>query len=413
MKIKFSGRSAAAVLGIICLLFSLPAFAQFDTGTINGTITDPSGAVVPNAAITVTNLNTSIRTTLQSNSSGSFVASALPFGRYVVSATASGFGPATTQPITLTVGATVQVNLVLNVASANATVEVTGTGTTVDTSSSTTGTTLDSHQISNLPVNGRDVTDFLEISPGSVGSTADFQGSVNGLDNIFTGLNIKLDGQSASRGDVNGVLETEGQEGARITRASIDSIQEIDFANNGYSAESGFSLGPQMNIITKGGTNELHGTAYEFFRNNALDPRDYFNVTGQTQAPLRLNQFGGNLGGPIVRNKLFFFVNYEGDRTDLTNVNPKYEVPSAYVRSLFVPSMQPILAMMASLPAGCALGSTPATCPYDPSYPDVTDPTQYDLVFTGAALPDITQEDTGSGPIRLSYRRPRYYVLSL
>ena len=105
-----------------------------------------------------------------------------------------------------------------------------------------------------LPVNGRDVSSFLEIAPGSVDSTGFFQGSVDGLENIFTGLNIKLDGQNASRGDINGFLDTEGQEQARVTRASIDSIQEIQFANNGYSAENGFSLGPQMNIITKIGT---------------------------------------------------------------------------------------------------------------------------------------------------------------
>src|SRR5207302_2825977 len=105
---------------------------------------------------------------------------------------------------------------------------------------------LDSNQIANLPVNGRDVSDFLEISPGSTNSKGFFQCSDNGLENDFTGLNIKIDGQNASRGDINGFLETEGQEQARVTRASIDSIQEIDFTNNGYNGESGFSLGPQM-----------------------------------------------------------------------------------------------------------------------------------------------------------------------
>ena len=259
------------------------------------------------------------------------------------------------------------VKLTLTVAAANQSVEVTGTTTTVNTSSTTSGTTLNSTQVGNLPVNGRDVSDFLEISPGSVGSAADFQGSVNGLENVFTGLNIKLDGQSASRGDVNGFLETEGQEGARITRASVDSIQEIDFANNGYSAQSGFSLGPQMNIITKGGTSQFHGTAYDYFRNQALDAQDYFNIG--PNAPLHLNQYGGNLGGPIIPKKLFFFVNYEGDSTHVTTPEPEYEVPSAYVRSQFVASMAPILAEMAPLPSGCGLGSSLATCAYDTALP--------------------------------------------
>ncbi|MHB1937731.1 MAG: TonB-dependent receptor [Acidobacteriaceae bacterium] len=399
MNIKAWGRTAATVFGIICLLWSVPVLAQFDTGTIVGSVTDPSGAVVPHASVTMANIGTGIQTTSQTDGNGNFVASGLSFGRYVVSATAPNFGKATTQPLVLTVGATVTARLVLAVAATNETVQVTGTTATIDTSSSTAGTTLSSAQIANLPINGRDVTDFLEISPGSVDSTAYFQGSVNGLDNIFTGLNIKLDGQSANRGDVNGFLETEGQEGARITRASVDSIQEIDFANSGYSAESGFSLGPQMNIITKSGTNDLHGTAYDFLRNENLDARDYFE-TGP-KAPLNLSQFGGNLAGPIFKNKFFFFVNYEGDRTRLTNINPTYEVPSAYVRSQFVPSMQPILAMMVPLPATCS-GTTGPGCHYDPRYTEqVNGVTQYDLAIIGSSLSDDVREDTGS--IRLDY----------
>jgi Carboxypeptidase regulatory-like domain len=381
----------AAVLAIGVLLAGAPARAQFDTGTIAGSVTDPSGAVIPDTAVVITNTGTGIQTSAKTDSNGNFVVSALPFGRYVVSATASGFGKASSQPLELNVGATVTVRLALSVATTNESIEVTGTTSTIDTSTSTAGTTLNSAQVANLPVNGRDVSDFLEISPGSVGSTAFFQGSVNGLDNIFTGLNIKLDGQSASRGDVNGFLETEGQEGARITRASVDSIQEIDFANSGYSAQSGFSLGPQMNIITKGGTNQFHGTAFDFFRNQDLDARDYF--APGPKVPLHLNQFGGNLGGPIVRNKLFFFGNYEGDRTHITNSEPLYEVPSAYVRSQFDPTLAPILALMAPLPSGCGLGSTTATCDYDTAYPDGN---TYDLVFTPTNLPDIVREDTGS-----------------
>src|SRR5580692_13026266 len=248
---QYARRAAhlALLLAAVCF-FSAPAMAQFDTGSITGSVTDPSGAVIPGAAVTVANTGTGIETSTQSDGAGNFVVSALPFGHYVVSATAAGFGKATSQPVVLNVGATVAVRLTMAVASADVSVEVTGTVATVDTSTSTAGTTLDAQQVGNLPVNGRDVSDFLEVSPGSVGSTAYFQGSVNGLDNIFTGLNIKLDGQSAMRGDINGFLDTEGQEGARITRASVDSIQEIDYANSGYTAENGHSLGPQMNIIT-------------------------------------------------------------------------------------------------------------------------------------------------------------------
>ncbi len=400
----------ATVLGIVCLLFNVPAMAQFDTGTITGTVTDASGAIVPNATVIVTNTGTGIESTFETDSNGSFVASALPFGQYVVSATGTGFSKTATAPLVLNVGATVNVKLTLAVAAANESIQVTGTDATIDTSTSTAGATLNSAQIGNLPVNGRDVSDFLEISPGSVGSTAFFQGSVNGLDNIFTGLNIKLDGQSANRGDVNGFLETEGQEGARVTRASVDSIQEIDFANSGYSAQSGFSLGPQMNIITKGGSNDFHGTAFDFFRNQVLDARDYFD-SGPV-GPLQLNQFGGNLGGPIFKKKLFFFINYEGDRTHVSTPEPDYEVISDYVRSVtqfFSPALDPVLAMMAPLPSGCdSVSTSTTTCDYDTNYPDwgtpfitsqpspTTPPITYDLGLTPTNLGSERREDTGS-----------------
>ena len=403
-------RSAAAVMrrlvtviGLV-VLCSLVASAQFDTGTIAGTVTDATGAVVAHATVALTNVGTSNRRTLQTDNSGGFVASALPFGSYVISVNQSGFAETKSQQITLNVGATVHVNLTLTVAAATQSVEVTGTSTTVDTASSTAGTTLNATQISNLPINGRDVSSFLEIAPGSVGSTGYFQGSVNGLENIFTGLNITVDGQNASRGDINGFLDTEGQELSRVTRASVDSIQEIDFANNGYDAQNGHSLGPQMNIITKGGTNSYHGTLFEFFRNDALDANDYFaNALTSPKQPLRLNQFGGNLSGPIVPNKLFFFVNYEGDRTHITNINALNHTLSAYARSQFNSAMQPVLAQFAPLPANCAGNPPPQSCWY-PGF-NVNDvngqPINTNMVYDPVALSDTLREDTGS--VRIDY----------
>ncbi|HVZ17971.1 MAG TPA: TonB-dependent receptor, partial [Terriglobales bacterium] len=386
---------------LIFLSLSQTVVAQFDTGTITGSVTDSSGAVVPNATITITNTGTSAKKTLKSDPGGNFVASALPFGNYVVSATASNFGEARTKEIVLNVGATVHVNVTMQVAAASESIEVTGTLTTVDTQTTNAGTTLNANQIANLPVNGRDVSAFLEIAPGSVSSTGYFQGSVNGLENVFTGLNITVDGQNASRGDINGFLDTEGSELARVTRSSVDSIQEIDFSNNGYSADNGHSLGPQMNIITKSGSNSFHGTLFEFLRNEALDAKDYFEPAGTKKSPLRLNQFGGNLQGPIINNKLFFFVNYEGDRTHITTFNPLYEIPSAYVRSQFVPSMQPVLSQMAPLPAGCTSIPAPASCAV-PNTTDADNPAAgADLVYSPAVLPDTLREDTGS--VRLDY----------
>jgi hypothetical protein len=383
------------LLGILCLLglSAGPAAAQFDTGTLNGTTVDSSGALLPGASVTVTNTGTGATVSLKSNGVGIFSAPALPFGTYTVTATAPGFGTTTSKDVVLNVGAAVHLTLKLSASGATETVTVTGTATSVNTESAVSGETFNSKQVENLPVNGRDVDAFLEISPGSVGSAPEFQGSVNGLENIFSGLNITVDGQSAVRGDITGFLNTEGQEQPHITRSSIDSIQEIDFANNGYSAETGHSLGPQMNIVTKGGTNQWHGTAFEFFRNDALDARDYFD-TGSKE-PLKLNQFGGNLSGPLVHEKLFFFTNYEGSRQHVTTLNPLNHTLSAYVRSQFVPAMQPVLAQLAPLPAGCDVIPTPAACVYQPLAAD-TDAGGAQFVVSPTALASILREDTGS-----------------
>lgn len=388
-------------LVFISLLLAPSAFAQvFDTGTIGGTVTDPQGAVVPHADVTITNVGTGIERSLKTDNGGSFVASALPFGNYVVTVISSGFAKVSSKPIVLNVGATVQVNLTLTVAAASETIIITGTGTTVDTTSSSTGTTLDADQVRNLPINGRDVSDFLEIAPGSINSTGFFQGSVNGLENVFTGLNIKIDGQNATRGDINGFLQTEGQEQARITRASVDSIQEIDFTNSGYSSENGFSLGPQMNIITKSGSNEYHGELFEYLRNDALDAKDFFeNGTTVPNQPLRMNQFGGNFGGPIFKDKVFFFANYEGVRQRITNINSLNETLSPYARSQFVASMQPVLAQMAPLPAGCTAIPAPASCAVPGT--DAGNGNGANLVYDPVALPARLREDTGA--IRVDY----------
>src|SRR5579863_6986410 len=388
----------------IALILSTSVFAsaQFDAGSITGFVTDSSGAALSQATITITNIGTGFEKTLTTDGRGGFTATSLPIGNYSISAKMAGFAEAKSQTIVLNAGATVNVNLMLNVEAIKETVEVTGTTTTVDTGSSTAGTTLNSTQIGNLPTNGRDVTDFLEIAPGSVNSTGFFQGSVNGQENFLTGLNMTVDGQFAGRGDINGYNATEGNEASRLQQASVDAVQEIDFANSGYSAEVGHSLGPQMNIITKPGTNVYHGEAFEFFRNDALDAQDYFtNTLTSPKVPLRMNQFGGNLGGPIIRNKLFFFANYEGIRQRTTAINSLYEVPSAYVRSQFVAAMQPVLAQMAPLPAACNAIPQPASCPVPPGFTDANPANGSDLVYDPAALPTTLREDSGS--IRVDY----------
>lgn len=405
-RLKSAGLRSVAVVVCLFLPFPLLAGAQnvssFDTGTITGTVTDPSGAVIPHAAVVITDVETAQQTQMVTGADGSFTAPGLPFGTYVVSASASNFHKATAKEFRLTVGATVRVQVKLSVAAVTETVEVTGTNSTIDTSNASAGSTLNQTQIRNLPTNGRDITDFLEIAPGSVNSIGYFQGSIDGQENFFTGVNVTLDGQSAGRGDINGFDETEGNEQSRLMQGSVDSVQEVDFVNSGYSAQVGHSLGPQMNIVTKGGTNQFHGEVFDFFRNNALDADDYFtNSLTNPTVPLRMNQFGGNLGGPIIRSKLFFFTNYEGIRQETTDVNSLYEVPSAYVRSQFVAAMQPVLAQMAPLPTGCTSIPAPVSCAV-PNTQDAAGPTAgADLVYQPSALSTTLRED--SGAVRVDY----------
>ncbi|HWA96019.1 MAG TPA: TonB-dependent receptor [Terracidiphilus sp.] len=397
--VKQLGRIVCLVAALV-FLASGQLLAQFDSGTISGTVTDSTGASVAAASVTITNVGTGVVTTLKTNSNGFYSAAALPFGTYTVQVSAPGFSVAISKPLVLNVGANAAVNLKLAVASASESVEVSGTQTAVNTQTAAIGTTLNADQVQNLPINGRDVNNFLEISPGSVGSGGYFQGSVNGMENIFAGLTITVDGQSSTRADVNGFLNTEGQEAARVTRSSIDSIQEIDFSNAGYGAETGHSLGPQMNIITKGGTNQFHGTAFDFLRNNALDARDYFEDPNTDKVPLRLNQFGGNLSGPIVRQKLFFFVNYEGDRERITSTPSSFETLSAYARSQGNSVMQGVFSQLAPLPADCTAIPAPASCA-DPSSVGTNTPDEgANLVFVGTVgLPLILREDTGSARV--------------
>ena len=399
-RLKLSCLRSAGFSLCFLLGFALTARGQsagtFDTGTIVGSVTDQTGAVIPHASVTIANTGTGNVTTAKTGDNGLFTVPALPFGNYVVSASADRFGKAASKTFVLNVGATARVDLKLSIAGVSENVQVTGTMATVNLSTATAGTTLNENQIQNLPTNGRDVMDFLNIAPGSVNSTGLFQGSINGQENFMTGIQVTLDGQNASRPDISGFDETEGAEANRMTRASIDSIQEIDFANSGYSADVGHSLGPQMNIITKGGTNQFHGEIFEFFRNDALNALDYFaNSLTQPKVPLRMNQFGGNLAGPIVKGKLFFFANYEGLQQKTTLINKLNSTPSAYVRSQFVASMQPVLAQLEPLPADCTAIPAPVSCAV-PGYTDPDPVNGSDLVYAPSALPTTISENSGA-----------------
>lgn len=369
-------RSYCIFLAILVLSAGV-AVAQLDTGSIQGTVRDTTGAVIPNATIVVANEGTQRTYRTTSNGQGEYTVPTLPVGTYSVTASYKGFGTSKTLSIPLNASELHRTDVVLKPGSDTEQVTVTSNQMQVNTMGADLGTTIDANRVANLPLNGRDFSDLLALVPGSVTSGQFGQTSLGGAETSFAGVNILLDGADATRIDTNATSMQLGRGAARITRASVDSIAEFHILQGNFSAEYGRSIGDVVNVITKSGTNSWHGEAFDFLRNDALDARNYFAVPG-TKTPLRLNQFGGNLGGPILHDKLFFFTNYEGVRQTITNTQI-YDVLNAANRAKFIPAMKPVVA---AIPVG-NLGPDPAD-------------TTHNFDLYSANLLNKLREDTGS-----------------
>ena len=326
----------AGFLSAIVMFLAVGVFAQSNTGTITGQVQDTNGAIVPNAAVTVTNVGTSESKTVQSNDEGFYEAPSLSTGIYKITATASGFQETTISDARLAVGARLRVDVALGVSGVSAVVEV-ASQTPTDTETSTIGDTIGAARVADNPINGRDFTQLLATVPGSVQSTNQFQTTINGIPSTFGGASVLVDGIDASRVDVNGTSNVLGRIESRVNRVSIDSIQEVQVLEQNYSAQYGQALGTVINPITKSGTNEFHGGGFEFFRNEALDSSDA--LAGKQR--FRLNQFGGNLSGPIAKDKVFFFTNYEGVR-QTRGQTFNVLVPTQTFRNSAVAAIRPI-----------------------------------------------------------------------
>lgn len=349
-----------AVLILLCLFLALTAeysFAQLDSGTIAGVVKDQTGAVVPNASIKITNTKTGISWTAKSGSIGEFSVPALPVGPYQVKVEAKGFKSALVTDIALHAVETARADITLEVGAASEQITVTASMANVNTSTSESGVTVDVYTIQNLPLNGRDFTTLMALAPGT-NMTGGFTGnSMDGFPIGMDGLNITLDGTDATRVDQNTQDLQMGRGSARVTRASVDSIQEFKVLSSAYSAEHGRSVGNIVNVITKSGGNTYHGEIFEYFRNDYMDAKNYFSRP-EAPAPFRLNQFGGNLAGPIVKNKLFFFTNYEGVRQIVSYPSYGFVLNQA-MRDMAVPAVQPIVDAIPKGNGGSAWDSAP------------------------------------------------------
>ncbi|MFZ0637108.1 MAG: TonB-dependent receptor [Candidatus Acidiferrales bacterium] len=299
------------------------AFAQSNAGEIAGSVHDPQGAVVPGAAITITNAATGLTRNATTADNGLFRFPALPAGTYALSAEKSGFAAAKLERIEVLVDEIATVDVALALAQSTQTVTVESSVTLTDTETAHLGGVINEAQVTTLPLNGRDFAQLALLNAGV--SASGGGGGQQGGEGGVSGYSSNGQRSTSNNFMVDGVDNNNYEAGSVAQLPSIDSIQEFQVQTNNYAAEYGRSSGSIVNLVTKSGTNQLHGSVYEFFRNNVLDARNFFADPAFTAPALRLNQFGATLGGPIQKDKTFFFGNYEGFRqvagiTNLTNV---------------------------------------------------------------------------------------------
>ena len=308
-------------LSACVLLFATALVAQTFRGTILGTVTDASGAVVPGATVKVHNTNTGLDRSTQTSADGSYTVSELQVGTYSVSVSQNGFQTSVTNDVAVDVAGERRVDVALKPGQVSEKVEVSGESLPqVETTTNDLGGVLTAQTVQNLPVNGRDYTKLIYLNPGVAGSPdqiSDSPGSfgefsMNGARGRSN--NYLLDGTDMNDGYRNDpAINEAGVFGTPSTILPIDAVAEVKVISN-FEPEFGRNAGAVVDIVTKSGTNSLHGTAVEYFRNDALDARNYFNPVSQPKAPFHNNQYGGSVGGPIIKNKTFFYLDYEGQQ---------------------------------------------------------------------------------------------------
>jgi len=294
--------------------------SQATTGTIEGTVTDQTGAVLPGVAVSIKSVETGIVRMVLSDDRGIFRAPLLPVGHYDVSVEFTGFTKFEQTAIALTVGQTLQLNIRLSVAGTTQAVSVTEEVPVVEATRTQVSSTIDDRAVANLPVNGRNFIDFVLLTPGV---TRD----VRAGDISFAGQRGTMNSLVIDGADNNNTFfgQATGRTGSGRApfQFSQDAVKEFQVNSNGYSAEFGRAGGAVINVVTKSGTNDLHGTGFWFYRDKSLNANDVINkvaVPPRGRSPYHFNQFGASAGGPIVKDKAFFFVNYDGQRNTVQNI---------------------------------------------------------------------------------------------
>jgi hypothetical protein len=339
--------------------------AQTQTATISGTATDPTGAALVSANIQATNIDTNVPRSTVTDTQGRYSISDLPVGNYTVQASLSGFQTVVHAGITLSVGAAVVVNFSLPVGQVSQTVNVEGQVSQVETTSSEVSTLVSPQQMRDLPLNGRNFEQLLSLAPGVTTIAPAFNavtGRLYGMMNNYsvggsrpTGQMFLLDGT-----DIRDFWEHATGSGYAGTSLGVEAIGEFQVLTNDYTAQFGGG-GAVMNAVSRSGTNDLHGGFYEFIRNSALDSRDAPDIAAglSSPPPFKRNQFGVALGGPIKKNKLFFFGNYEGLREGLETTTPVF-LPEPYLAAGMLPCGSTALGVVIMAPGPSCVPSTAA-----------------------------------------------------
>jgi hypothetical protein len=311
----------------LCLTCSMFMSAQSTGGRILGRVSDSTGAVVAGVKVTATNEATGVRRETQSNESGDYGFPQVPVGTYTLSFDLTGFKTNERKGILVDLNQVITLNMVMQIGETKETVEVTSDAPLVDTTSTQLGSVMDARQVSNLPLNSRDTYQLLQLQPGvqGVGGSDLFYGSNTAGAVSVNGGRGRSNNFSVNGGDGNDLFVN----GPAI-QPSPDSIEEFRVISNTFDAEYGRNSGAVINVVTKSGTNQVHGSFYEFFRNNVLDSKGFLDPATPTN---KQNQFGGTIGGPIRKDRTFFFASYEGRRVVQGIVGDPTVVPTAAERN--------------------------------------------------------------------------------
>jgi outer membrane receptor protein involved in Fe transport len=325
-------RSCVVCAVALCLAIPSMVFAQGTTGRILGRVADPTGAMLSQVKVVASNEATGVNRSSQSNDSGDYVFPDLPVGTYTLSFELNGFKKDLRRSITLDVNQVITLNMTMQVGQNQEVVDVTSEAPLVDTTSTQLGAVMDDRQVSNLPLNSRDTYQLLQLQPGVMSTVGSSNTIVYGSDSpgavSVNGGRGRANNFSVNGGDANDLFVN-----LPTVQPTPDSIQEFRVLTNTFDAEYGRNSGSVVNVVTKSGTNQVHGNIYEFFRNKVLNANNFCLTSAEGLAcdkpQFNQNQFGGTLGGPIIKNSTFFFVSYEGRRVRQGILSPAVTVPSS------------------------------------------------------------------------------------